>query len=109
MVPIFIFDVNILKSLPKEDRRENLIFDVVINLKKQLEKKSSSLLILFGDPITIYRLLIQNFKIKKLYFNQDFKPYYPQERDKTIIEICKKNNILVFLFIDHVFFHLKKY
>ncbi len=104
VVPIFIFDVHILKSLPKEDKRVNLIFDVIIQMKSTLEKNHSSFLILYGDPVEVHQNLIQNFKIKNLYFNQDFEPYYPITRDDTIIELYKKHSIPVYTFVDHVFF-----
>ena len=37
VLPIFIFDTNILNALPKEDKRVSFIYQSVIQLKKDIK------------------------------------------------------------------------
>jgi len=57
VLPIFIFDTHILKSLDKDDKRVSFIFDRVIKLKKKLKTKGLDLKIFWGDPVEIFTLL----------------------------------------------------
>lgn len=50
VLPIFIFDKNILDKLPKDDRRVTFIYKSVISLKKQLKDISLNLAIFYGEP-----------------------------------------------------------
>lgn len=103
VLPIFIFDMNILKDLPSNDKRVNLIFDRILYLKNELEKNNSSLLVFYGIPEKIHKILIEKLLIKNLYFNEDFEPY-PLQRDEKIKQIYKTKNIQVFQYLDHIFF-----
>ena len=56
--PVFIFDTTILNELDdKSDKRVAFIYRTVINIKRQLERMGSSLLLLHGDPIEIFKML----------------------------------------------------
>lgn len=57
VLPIFIFDTQILNALPKDDRRVSFIFDRVAKLKKALQAKGLDLKIFWGDPLEIFTLL----------------------------------------------------
>lgn len=57
VLPIFIFDTQILNALPKDDRRVSFIFDRVARLKKALQAKGLDLKIFWGDPLEIFTLL----------------------------------------------------
>ncbi|MFN3603829.1 MAG: cryptochrome/photolyase family protein [Leptonema sp. (in: bacteria)] len=103
VVPIFIFDVEILKFLPKDDKRVNLIFDVIKNLKIFLESKNSSFIILYGNPKILHQKLIETFPVKNLYFNLDFEPY-PIQRDEQVKNIYKSKNLQVNCYLDHILF-----
>lgn len=103
VLPIFIFDENILNSLPKEDKRVSLIFDALINLKKELEKQDSSLLILYGKPESIFKVLLSVLKISNIYLNHDYEPYAIR-RDKKIRELCQLSKTNFFSFKDQVIF-----
>ncbi len=102
-IPVFIFDSNILQKLPPEDRRVSFIFDTIIDLKKQIENHNSSLLVLYGNPVEIYTVLIRFLEIDALYFNHDYEPY-AIERDNSVKELFIKNNKKVFSYKDQVIF-----
>ena len=57
VLPVFIFDTQILKALPEDDKRVSFIFDRVIKLKKSLQDKGLDLKIFWGDPVEIFTLL----------------------------------------------------
>lgn len=58
VLPIFIFDTNILKKLPKEDKRVTFIYQSVLNLKKELQTIGLDLAIFYGEPKTIFQQLL---------------------------------------------------
>ncbi len=102
-LPIFIFDTNILKELPQDDKRVNLIYDSLIKIKKILETHHSSLLILYGDPIEIHTQILESMPILNLYFNEDYEPY-AIKRDQQIRHLYKNKNIPVHTFCDHIIY-----
>lgn len=57
VLPVFIFDTQILNSLPLDDRRVSFIFDRVLKLKKSLQTKGLDLKIYWGDPLDIFNSL----------------------------------------------------
>ena len=65
VLPLFIFDTSILEKLsdPK-DKRVEFIHSTLVDLKKQLEEKGSSLLLKYGIPLEIYQQLISEYEIE---------------------------------------------
>lgn len=55
VLPIFIFDENILKELPKNDKRVTFIFLHVEKLKADLQKIGLDLKIFYGKPEDIFK------------------------------------------------------
>ncbi|MBU3821578.1 DNA photolyase family protein [Flavobacteriaceae bacterium XHP0103] len=104
VLPIFIFDKNILESLPKEDARVTFIFDTFQNLRQTLKNEHKSTLgLYFGDPIKIYESLIEELNIKTVYTNHDYEPY-AKERDEKVKSLLSKHNIDFKTFKDQVYF-----
>lgn len=103
VLPIFIFDDNILNELPKDDPRVYFIYKTLNKINQVLQKKHSSLLILKGKPIEVWTELIKAYNIESVYFNKDYEPY-SIKRDKEITTFLQKNKIEVFSFKDQVIF-----
>lgn len=57
VLPIFIFDENILKELPENDKRVTFIFHYVVKLKSDLQKIGLDLKIFYGKPEEIFEQL----------------------------------------------------
>lgn len=57
VLPIFIFDTQILKSLTPEDKRVSFIFYTILELRSTLQKKDLNLKIFWGNPLDIFTLL----------------------------------------------------
>lgn len=84
VVPVFIFDKNILDKLEdKADRRVEFIHHSVIDIQKQLAGMGSSMEVYYGFPSAIFQQLSDKYNIDKVYANHDYEPY-AQERDAVI-------------------------
>ncbi|MGM0498066.1 MAG: cryptochrome/photolyase family protein [Bacteroidota bacterium] len=104
VLPVFIFDTEILNTLEStKDGRIEFIHNRLQILKEQLETYSSSLLILHGNPIEQFKLLLEKYHITNLYFNRDYEPY-AQKRDQEVTELFKKQGLTVLTFKDQVIF-----
>ena len=104
VLPVFIFDTEILHNLDDpSDRRVSFIYQQVLQIKTELEKISSSLLVLTGDPLHIFKDLVKQYKISGLYFNKDYEPY-SRERDEKVRDYLEENNVAVKSFKDQVVF-----
>lgn len=103
VLPVFIFDSDILEDLPKNDARVTFIYDELQKIQSQLQKLGSSLMILHGKPIDCWKNLEENYSIQKVFFNHDYEPY-ALKRDQEIIDFLQKKGIRANTFKDHVFF-----
>lgn len=92
VLPIFIFDRNILDLLPKKDARVLFIHQEVLRLKSELEKLGSSLKIFHSTPAETFKKLTEEFSIKAVFSNRDYEPY-AQKRDQEIYSFLKAQNV----------------
>ena len=104
VLPIFIFDTDILSKLPKNDARVTFIFDLVQQLRTKLEKENGTSLAIFkGKPITIFKDLLHTYDIKTVFTNHDYEPY-AKERDGEIEQFLHEQGIVFKTFKDQVIF-----
>lgn len=104
VLPIFIFDSDILNKLDnKKDRRVEFIHLALADIKNKLEKQGSSLLVLFGTPMECYEKVLSDYNVSAVYTNHDYEPY-AIKRDKAISDLLAKNNITLHTFKDQVIF-----
>ncbi len=103
VIPIFIFDTDILNELPKNDARVSFIHQSLQNLNTALLQHQSSLYIKKGAVNTVWKKMLTEFNVKNVYFNKDYEPY-AIKRDIEITALCKANNIEVHAFKDQVIF-----
>ena len=104
VLPLFIFDTLILKTLKsKTDRRIQYIYNELKEIQQLLQTKGSSLLIEKGEPADIIKKLIQTWKIEAIYANRDYEPY-ALARDQQIARLLMAENITFHTFKDQVIF-----
>lgn len=104
LLPIFIFDKEILDKLPKDDARVTFIFETLQTMRNTLqEEHSSSLAMFYGTPETIFNSLINEYQISTVFTNRDYEPY-ARERDNKIEALLKSNNISLRSYKDQVIF-----
>lgn len=92
ILPIFIFDKNILKQLLKDDARVTFIYQQLENIQNQLKSIGKSLAVFYGNPFEVYEKLISENKIKTVFTNHDYEPY-ARKRDLELYQLFKENNI----------------
>ncbi|WP_299126308.1 deoxyribodipyrimidine photo-lyase [uncultured Winogradskyella sp.] len=104
VLPIFIFDSEILDKLPKNDARVTFIHQTLQTMRQTLQSEyDSSIAMYHGKPKEIYEELLKEFKIDTVYTNHDYEPY-ANERDEEIRKLLEKNNIEFKTFKDQVIF-----
>jgi deoxyribodipyrimidine photo-lyase len=104
VLPVFIFDKNILDKLEERaDARVEFIHDQVTRLSAELESKGSSLLVKYGDPEAIYKSLLSEYEIEGVYTNRDYEPY-AKSRDTAIENLLKEKGVPFFTFKDQLIF-----
>ena len=104
VLPIFIFDSDILEQLPEDDARVTFIYEVLQNIKQTLQETyCSNMAIYYGKPLDVIKRLTETYTIETVYTNHDYEPYAIQ-RDKSIKEFLSTYNIDFKTFKDHVIF-----
>lgn len=104
VLPVFIFDTEILKKLSsKNDARVAFIHSEIERLKKETEALEGSVKIFHSTPFEAFEKLLNEFEVAAVYANKDYEPE-AIERDKKIGEFLKENEVEYRLFKDHVIF-----
>lgn len=104
VLPIFIFDKNILDKLEnRADRRVEFIHAALEELQLSLAKMGTSLEVFYSTPLEAFLELISKYKIEKVFTNHDYEPY-AKERDRSIVQLLNSHGASVHTFKDHVIF-----
>jgi deoxyribodipyrimidine photo-lyase len=104
VLPLFIFDRNILDELEdKNDRRVEFIHNALEEIQQTLWKIDSSLDVRYGFPLDIYKQLMEDYNIEKVFTNHDYEPY-ARKRDNEIADLLKANGISFHTYKDQVIF-----
>ncbi len=101
VIPVFIFDRNILDELARDDARVTFLHDTLSNLKKDLSQHGSDLMVYYGDPIEIYKKIISTYNVKAIYANRDYEPY-ALKRDNTVRSVIESIGGAYYDYKDHV-------
>jgi deoxyribodipyrimidine photo-lyase len=102
VLPIFIFDPEILEKLPKDDARVNFIYNQLNDLNDSLDT-NQKINTYYDRPSQVFNQLISEFPIEAVYTNHDYEPY-AIARDKTVLDILSQKNIAFKSFKDQVIF-----
>lgn len=104
VLPLFIFDTNILNDLEdRSDARVSFIHRTISELHSELRALNSSIVIKHGKPIDIWKELLQTYHITAVYTNHDYEPYAIQ-RDAEVKELLNAQNISFYTYKDQVIF-----
>lgn len=101
VLPIFIFDNDILDELPKNDSRVNFIYNTLFDINNNLKNNGSSMLILKGKVEDIWKELILKYPVDSVFINKDYEPY-AINRDQKIGQLLSKNGIKLYAYKDQV-------
>jgi deoxyribodipyrimidine photo-lyase len=104
VLPVFIFDRNILDDLEdKHDRRVTFIHHALSAMQSQLCAIGSSLEVYYGYPGEVFRRLIDKYQVSAVYTNHDYEQY-AIDRDEAIMRLPETNGIIFRTFKDQVIF-----
>lgn len=92
VLPIFIFDENILSQLTNDDSRVTFIHQQLVKIQRQLQKIGKSLAVFYGDPFEVYNKILTENEITSIYTNHDYEPY-ARKRDLELYYLFKEYNI----------------
>ena len=103
VLPIFIFDEDILNKLPKDDSRVSFLHQELENIQEQLLKINSSISVFQGKPVEIFKDLLEKYSIDTVFTNHDYEPY-AIKRDLEIKDFLESKNSSFKTFKDQVIF-----
>lgn len=104
VLPIFIFDTEILDQLEnKSDRRVDYIHQALEGINEELKKHQSGIKTYLGKPLEIFKEIINEFDVETVFCNRDYEPQ-AIKRDKEIYDLLQKNNVQFKGFKDQVIF-----
>mgnify|MGYP005852959195 CR=1 FL=1 len=104
VLPIFIFDTDIIDELPKDDARLTFIYNALQDMKRKLKSEyKSSIAFYHGKPKDTFEKLVESYDIQTVFTNRDYEPY-AKKRDAEIEKLLSKNDIGFKSFKDLVFF-----
>lgn len=104
VLPLFIFDTDILDKLPcKEDKRVVFIHQAICALQNELLNVGGSMLVMHGSPETVFEKLLEEYAVTAVYANSDYEPS-TIKRDATISQLLKTKGIAFKQYKDQVIF-----
>jgi deoxyribodipyrimidine photo-lyase len=104
VVPVFIFDTNILDELDnKADKRVDFIHRQLQQMQAKLETGGSTLHVLHTSPEKAFRELLLLYDVQAVYTNHDYEPY-ARERDRKISDMLQEHGINFHSYKDQVIF-----
>ncbi len=102
VLPVFIFDTNILDKLPaKTDKRVAFIHAALQEMQAALEKLGSSLEIYYSSPAAAFEKICSAYTVEEVFTNHDYEPY-AKERDKHIAAFLQSKGARLHTFKDQV-------
>ncbi len=104
VLPIFIFDTEILDKLEdKDDARVTFIYQSLAEMDLELKKLGSSILIKNTSPKEAFTKILEEYQVDTVFTNHDFEPYAKQ-RDEEINQILSAKGCKFCTYKDHVIF-----
>ncbi|GAB4399611.1 MAG: deoxyribodipyrimidine photo-lyase [Microscillaceae bacterium] len=104
VLPIFIFDRDILDSLPKPyDARVDFLHQTLRALKAKLRAIGTDLWVYYDQPRAVFQQLTQQYSVEAVFTNRDYEPY-AKARDGQISDLLRDKGITFAHFKDQCIF-----
>ncbi|MGE0764098.1 MAG: deoxyribodipyrimidine photo-lyase [Bdellovibrionales bacterium] len=104
VLPVFIFDTHILSRVSDpQDRRVQFIHQTLAQMKQDLQKVGSDILVLHGKPEEVLPELLQRHSIQAIYTNHDYEPY-ARSRDSKLAKLAQERGVQFKTFKDQCLF-----
>lgn len=93
VLPVFIFDQLILDKLDdRQDRRVEFLVQEIDRLRDELAELGSTIVVRYGNPIDVWKELLEQYTIGDVFVNHDYE-VYAKERDKAVSELLAERGI----------------
>ena len=103
VIPIFIFDTEIINKLEKNDLRIKMIHAALVKLNDAMLGNRCNVGMYLGNPKAVFESLLKKYKIKSVFTNRDYEPY-ATKRDSLVKSFLEKKNVTFSSFKDQVIF-----
>ncbi|MBC7651221.1 MAG: deoxyribodipyrimidine photo-lyase [Deinococcales bacterium] len=104
VIPIFIFDKDILDKLEdKTDRRVEFIHAALTDMQQTLVALGSSLEVYYATPKQTFTALLEKYHINSVFSNHDYEQY-GIDRDIEIAQLLQQHNATLNTYKDQVIF-----
>ncbi len=104
VLPVFIFDKNILDQLEdRADRRVEFLVQEVNRLRNELRPMGSGIIVRYGTPLEVWRDLTGQYEIAEVFTNHDYE-VYAKDRDREVGNFLSEGGIGFHTFKDQTIF-----
>jgi deoxyribodipyrimidine photo-lyase len=104
VLPVFIFDRNILDRLQdRDDARVSFIHQKLQHLDQELKGLGTRLLSGYGTPLDLLKKWVDQYGISEVFSNRDYEPY-AIKRDREVADALAKLGVAFHAFKDQVIF-----
>ncbi len=103
VICVFVFDTDILASLPRADRRVAFIHASLAQLKQELNRHGSDLIVRHGTAINSIMALVSEFGAHAVFTNRDTEPNALM-RDDAVAQALTESGKKLYLYKDQVIF-----
>ncbi len=104
VIPLFVFDDDIIDVLPADDHRVSFIYDALAGMNRRLTQMGSGLHVERGKPLEVLRSICEKLPVHAVYCNRDHEPY-GIKRDEEAARFLKSKGIVFRQFTDHLIMH----
>lgn len=104
VVPVFIFDTEILNDLEdKRDSRVEFIYEAIRDMQRELEAMGSTMHVFYDKPLHVFKQLTELYPIQAVFTNHDYEQY-AMDRDESIQKFLTTKGIAFYHYKDQVIF-----
>ncbi len=103
VLPVFIFDENILQALPRQDARVSFIHQRLEHLQSQFSEMGGGLHVEIGKPKEVWQRLLNQYPVQQIFCNEDYEPY-AIKRDAQVRELAMSKGVEFKALKDQVIF-----
>ncbi len=103
VMPLFIFDTEVLDPLPRNDHRVTFIYDALMAMQQKLQGEGRGMMIKQGNPLDVFVDLLDEYYVDAVHCNVDHEPY-GQKRDEKIKALLDSRAISFYTALDHLIY-----
>jgi deoxyribodipyrimidine photo-lyase len=103
VVPLFVFDTNILDELERTDPRVQFIYNEIERLHQQLRAIGSGFKVFHGTPLQAFQVVTREYQVREVFTNRDYEKY-ARDRDQDVEAFLKTQGVAFKSYKDQVIF-----